>query len=352
MVEAPVTHNPTNAFSKNILKTLIGEERAKNAFASISMAAIPGKQAKGGFSMDMIQKSRSINDMGNVLTSKLEFLKDKIEKKVGPKVGIDAYIQEEDDSDSGDSFEAAKEGGGGSIMDSGLNDDPSKLVDLELINLLKYCKNLSKIKDSEDYQEEVMMKAIELGKQTAKKLLIFDMDETLVAAKFDHNKPANFEPSFTYEFHGQTVYVRERPYLIDCLEKLLPHYEMIVFTAGVKDYADHILDHIDPENKIFKKRLYRTDCIQVEQFFVKDLDIILDRERENMIIVDNSILSFAFDLDNGVPINSFYGQEKDDRELLFLFSFLEEVAEVADVRVPIASSFKLSYLQSTIVEAG
>ena len=178
------------------------------------------------------------------------------------------------------------------------------------------------------------------------------MDETLVAAKFDHNKPANFEPSFTYEFHGQTVYVRERPYLIDCLEKLLPHYEMIVFTAGVKDYADHILDHIDPENKIFKKRLYRTDCIQVEQFFVKDLDIILDRERENMIIVDNSILSFAFDLDNGVPINSFYGQEKDDRELLFLFSFLEEVAEVADVRVPIANSFKLSYLQSTIVEAG
>ena len=163
MVEAPVTHNPTNAFSKNILKTLIGEERAKNAFASISMAAIPGQKAKSGFSMDMIQKSRSINDMGNVLTSKLEFLKEKIEKKVGPKVGIDAYIQEEDDSDSGDSFEAAKEGGG-SIMDSGLNDDPSKLVDLELINLLKYCKNLSKIKDSEDYQEEVMMKAIELGK--------------------------------------------------------------------------------------------------------------------------------------------------------------------------------------------
>jgi len=43
-----------------------------------------------------------------------------------------------------------------------------------------------------------------------------------------------------------------------------------------------------------------------------------------MIIVDNSILSFCFDLDNGVPINDFLGNEKEDKELLFLISFLEE----------------------------
>lgn len=43
-----------------------------------------------------------------------------------------------------------------------------------------------------------------------------------------------------------------------------------------------------------------------------------------MIIVDNSILSFAFDLDNGVPINAFMGYETDDKELLYLISFLEE----------------------------
>jgi TFIIF-interacting CTD phosphatase-like protein len=67
-----------------------------------------------------------------------------------------------------------------------------------------------------------------------------------------------------------------------------------------------------------------------------------------MIIVDNSILSFAFDLDNGVPINSYMGTEDDDRELLFLYSFLEEVAGVKDVRKPIAEAFRLSYLQSTI----
>lgn len=69
---------------------------------------------------------------------------------------------------------------------------------------------------------------------------------------------------------------------------------------------------------------------------------MMDREREAMIIVDNSILSFAFDLDNGVPINSYMGTEEDDRELLFLFSFLEECAKATDVKKNIREAFKLS----------
>ena len=127
--------------------------------------------------------------------------------------------------------------------------------------------------------------------------------------------------------------MRLRPYVLDSLEKLVGVYELVVFTAGEQAYADHVLDYIDPDNKYFMKRLYRQDCCEVDGFYIKDLEIILDRERENMIIVDNSILSFAFDLDNGIPINSFMGTEEDDRELLFLYSFLEEAASSADVRV-------------------
>lgn len=52
--------------------------------------------------------------------------------------------------------------------------------------------------------------------------------------------------------------------------------------------------------------------------------MILDRKKESMVIVDNSILSFSFDLKNGVPINSYMGTEPDDRDLLYLVSFLEE----------------------------
>ena len=48
-----------------------------------------------------------------------------------------------------------------------------------------------------------------------------------------------------------------RPYVLDSLEKLAQLYELVVFTAGEQEYADHILNYIDPENRIFKKRLYR-----------------------------------------------------------------------------------------------
>jgi TFIIF-interacting CTD phosphatase-like protein len=44
---------------------------------------------------------------------------------------------------------------------------------------------------------------------------------------------------------------------MDCLERLSKLYEIVVFTAGVQEYADKILDHIDPEHSIIKKRLYR-----------------------------------------------------------------------------------------------
>lgn len=135
----------------------------------------------------------------------------------------------------------------------------------------------------------------------------------------------------------------------DCLERLSQLYEIIVFTAGVQEYADKILDQIDPEKKIIKKRMYRTDCIQLQEFFIKDLDVFIDREKENIVIVDNSIMSFAFDLDNGVPIQSFMGNEEEDKELLFLISFLEEAFYTQDVRPSIREAFKLSYLKNQIV---
>jgi CTD small phosphatase-like protein 2 len=89
--------------------------------------------------------------------------------------------------------------------------------------------------------------------------------------------------------------------------------------------------------------------VQVQEFFIKDLDVFLDREKENIVIVDNSIMSFAFDLDNGVPIQSFMGNEEEDKELLFLISFLEEAFYTQDVRPSIREAFKLTYLKNSIV---
>ena len=102
-----------------------------------------------------------------------------------------------------------------------------------------------------------MLKSMQLGTKMKDKTLIFDMDETLIAAKFEGNIPAGFEPTFKFGFKGTEIQVRLRPYVIDSLERLLDLYEIVVFTAGEQEYADHILNYIDPDNKYFMKRLYR-----------------------------------------------------------------------------------------------
>ena len=46
---------------------------------------------------------------------------------------------------------------------------------------------------------------------------------------------------------------------------------------------------------------------------------------ENMIIIDNSVLSFAFQLENGIPILPYY-QNKDDIEMENLKNYLTKLA--------------------------
>ena len=59
---------------------------------------------------------------------------------------------------------------------------------------------------------------------------------------------------------------------------------------------------------------------------MKDLRIIANRGLEDLIIVDNSVLSFLFQIDNGVPILPFY-TNKLDEELVHLSFYLRCLAE-------------------------
>lgn len=85
---------------------------------------------------------------------------------------------------------------------------------------------------------------------------------------------------------------------------------------------------------------------------MKDLRVIVDRELSDMLIVDNSILSFAFQLDNGVPICSFYAggadRGQDDQELLYLLTYLEDVYHQRDLPQANGKVFKLSDYLNTL----
>lgn len=87
------------------------------------------------------------------------------------------------------------------------------------------------------------------------------------------------------------------------MQYLAQRFEICVWTAGKQDYADAILNFIDHDREIIKHRLYRQHCLQpIPGCYVKDLRIIKDRQLEDIVLVDNSIISFAFQLSNGVPI--------------------------------------------------
>lgn len=125
----------------------------------------------------------SHGDLGSILQGRLKQLQEqKVHKqaKETQKKGIEKFIDDNNSDDSDDPF-AIEEGVSLTMKTA---DDPSKLIDLELIKLLNYCYSLKDHKEQEDYEDELMLKAFQLGKAQKSKTLIFDMDETLVAAKF------------------------------------------------------------------------------------------------------------------------------------------------------------------------
>lgn len=222
----------------------------------------------GAQSMGMIGKSFLQDDLIDVTAKmKKKVVKKTIASKPAEAGGLDKFLCDDSDSDgssSDDSFEEQLGDSGNKGFADGQG-DPTKLIDFELIKLLQFCKTLESHRETEDYQEDILLKSIDLGKApSGKKLLIFDMDETLVAAKFEGHVPSKFVETFNFDYMGSKIYVRLRPYLVDCLEKLAAYFEIIVFTAGQQEYADNILDYIDVDHKMFAKRLYRQDCIQVD----------------------------------------------------------------------------------------
>lgn len=63
---------------------------------------------------------------------------------------------------------------------------------------------------------------------------------------------------------------------------------------------------------------------------VKDLRVI-NRKPTDMVLVDNAAYSYAFQLDNGIPIIPYY-EGKNDYELKALQTYLERLIWVPDVQ--------------------
>jgi len=99
-------------------------------------------------------------------------------------------------------------------------------------------------------------------------------------------------------------------------------YEIVIFTAATQDYANWVIDQIDPDNLIHH-RLYRQHSLPWGPIFVKDLSRI-GRDLERTIIIDNVQENFMLQPHNGIFIFPWY-DDPHDTALFGLTPLLDEL---------------------------
>ncbi|KAH6826186.1 hypothetical protein C2S53_001623 [Perilla frutescens var. hirtella] len=163
-----------------------------------------------------------------------------------------------------------------------------------------------------------------------KNTIFLDLDETLV------HSTASIPPE-RYDFVVRPVidgekaefYVLKRPFVDEFLAYLSGKFEIVVFTAGIEEYASLVVDRLD-WRKLISHRLYRDSCKPVDGKFVKDLSEI-GRELSNVMIVDDNPNSYQFQPENAIPIRPFV-DDLGDEELKKMIEFFEGCDLVEDLR--------------------
>lgn len=146
---------------------------------------------------------------------------------------------------------------------------------------------------------------------------MLDLDETLI------------------QYDMATKTFATRPFAKNFLKKVSKNWEIIIFTAGLKDYADKILDELDPEGYI-SRRLYRDSCMVVEGVYIKDLKTIdKDLDLSKTVIVDNMAVNFSLQVPNGIEIKTWNKNDIRDKEMIKLEKVLIGLSQMDDVRIGI-----------------
>ncbi|CAE7798336.1 ctdspl2 [Symbiodinium sp. KB8] len=154
---------------------------------------------------------------------------------------------------------------------------------------------------------------------------VLDLDETLVHCSVEKIPDADLQ--FPVLFNGieYEVYVRKRPFLDRFLAAVAQKFEVIIFTASQQVYAERLLDLLDPKRQYISHRLFRDSCLNVEGNFLKDLTVV-NRDLRKAVLVDNSPHAFGYQIDNGIPIESWF-EDKNDKEVCAVVSPVVSILE-------------------------
>lgn len=179
-----------------------------------------------------------------------------------------------------------------------------------------------------------------------RKKLVVDLDETLIHSASRSTSHSNssqghmVEVRFAISGVSTLYYVHKRPHCDVFLSKVSKWYDLVVFTASMKEYADPVIDWLESSfSGRFSKRLYRNNCTLRDGVgYIKDLSIFCGTSVTTppitlgeVIIVDNSPVSYAMNVDNAIQVEGWIS-DPSDTDLLTLLPFLEALRYTTDVR--------------------
>ncbi|VVB02844.1 unnamed protein product [Arabis nemorensis] len=196
--------------------------------------------------------------------------------------------------------------------------------------------------------------------RTQRLTVVLDLDETLVSAYetsslsaalrtqaieaglkwfeldcITSTKECNGKPKINY------VTVFERPGLHEFLEQLSQFAHIILFTAGLEDYARPLVDRIDTKH-VLRDRLYRPSTVSTQYGnHVKDL-LSASKNMCRTVIVDNNPYSFVLQPLNGIPCVPFSAEQPKDTQLLdIILPLLKQLSSEEDVRPALYDRFHM-----------
>ncbi|KAM3163522.1 Nuclear envelope morphology protein 1 [Lachancea thermotolerans] len=173
-----------------------------------------------------------------------------------------------------------------------------------------------------------------------RRTLVLDLDETLIHSMSRGTSSSNSSQGHMVEVKFATsgistlYHVHKRPYCDLFLTKIAKWYELVVFTASMKEYADPVIDWLESSFPgKFSRRLYRQDCILRDGVgYIKDLSVVVpNASLSDIFIIDNSPVSYAMHVDNAIQVEGWIS-DPTDTDLLNLLPLLEALRFTTDIR--------------------
>jgi len=172
---------------------------------------------------------------------------------------------------------------------------------------------------------------------TEKKLLILDVDETLIHGA---KEKLGYEPACVAPW----CFLYKRPHVEEFMDFCKEHFKVAIWTTASPEHAEMVLEQICEPNYPFEFIWTASRCTQARDrigmddygsgyHWIKDLKKVkrLGFKLEQTIMVDDTPSMLERQYGNLVPIKRFKG-EPEDRELLKLMEYLMLLKSEPNIR--------------------